>query len=463
MATRQQQKRESRKTSAQEWAKRPSVSGSEATCIKLPEGVEWFKLDREGVIKVDFMPYRCGKNNRRADEGEDFFEFEYEAHRVPTGDGNKMYICPQKMLNKKCAVCDWLVKNGATADPELVGKLRTTTRHLWVVNDKPGDPKNPLKVFDTNHFNKKKGFGEQMGVVIQTLDEGEDPFALSLGYTALLTVQEETAPFGKYKLVTRIDLRARKYEYPDKLLDKAPCLDECIVIPDYAAVLALLEGGEPPAPDRNGDDEDEAPIRKPKAKKREEPEEEGEELDDEVEDDEPEEEEEEAPAKGKSKRGPKGEHTADEYDIDVGCVVTYKGKKCEVMKVSSDGTSLLLEAVEDGREFKGVAPEDVKVVPSKNSAKPKKKVGGDEDDEDELNDGGFSDELEDDEDAPPARKGKAGGKTSEKGGSSKRAAKDEEDDEPKSEDDDFEGWDEDEEPEEEEEEKPKKKPAGKRR
>ena len=43
-------------------------------------------------------------------------------------------------------------------------------------------------------------------------------------------------------------------------------------------------------------------------------------------------------------------------------LVENKWKKCEVMKVSGDGTSLTLED-DEGDTYKAVAPEDVKMIP----------------------------------------------------------------------------------------------------
>lgn len=243
---------EERRTSARDWAKKPSLSGFESMCVKLPEGVEQYKLEI-GIHKVDFMPYKAGKWNRRADEGFAHFELEYEAHRVPTGNGTQLVLCRRATMDKSCAVCDWLKRNGGHADRDLVAKLRATTRHLWVVNDRPGSKKNTLKVLDANHFNKKKGFGEQMAAAINTLDEGAEPFNLKGGYYAVLTIEEETFPGGKYTLASRIDLRPRDYDYPSDILDRAPCLDDCLIDPGYDDVLRLLDTGS--TPDKDDDDD----------------------------------------------------------------------------------------------------------------------------------------------------------------------------------------------------------------
>lgn len=343
MATRRdREQQEKRKNMAKEWAKKPSLSAGEGTCIRLPEGVQFFKLDKLGIVKVDFMPYIAGKLNRRADEGEPYFELEYEAHRVPTGDGTRYYLCTEKMGLGRCAVCDWLKRNGATADPELLKTLRTTTRHLWCVNPDPGNTKATLKVFDSNHYNKKRGFGEQMAAVINTLDEDEDPFALVGGSTAVLTVGEDSFPGGKYNLVERIDLKPRKYEYPEAMLKNAPCLDQCLVVPEYDEVAKLLETGESSKPTKNGHEPERKADDKPASRKP-------------KEDDKP-----------KKRKGP----NAEDMELNVGDVVTHERYgECEITEISDDGYEITIE--DNRRKAHLVEPDDVTLVPVKGKEKPR--------------------------------------------------------------------------------------------
>lgn len=354
MNRREKDRREAKRTSAHEWGKRPSIGGFESTCIRPPEGLELIKLPSEGVVKWDFLPYRVGQYNRRADPGMEHFELEYEAHRVPTGSGNSLYVCTQKMLNKPCAVCDWLRKHGGAADPELVKQLRqTTTRHLWLVNDKPGDPKNKLKIFDSNHRNKQRGFGEQMAVAVNTLDRDVDPFSLKDGYTSVLTCVEETFPGGKYSLASRIDFRPRKYTYPESILDDTEgVLDNCLIIPDYDELSKLLtEGPSVRKERRDRDDRDERNgDRHSKNDSDDDDDSDGE------------------------------ENTAEELGIEVGTQVRYRGKDYEVVWVSRDGSTVNLKD-DDDNERKGINPNALEKV--EDDEGPAKKSGGGDDEEDD--------------------------------------------------------------------------------
>lgn len=410
-------------TSVKDWSKKPTLGGFEATCVKMPDGVELIKLPSEGIVKWDFMMYLAGKHNRRADEGFPFYNLEYEAHRVPTGGENKaLYLCAAVMFGKKCAVCDWLKKHGyKLGSPKAVDEIkRTTTRHLWVVNDKPGDPKNKLKILDQNCYNKKKGFGEQMAALMRTLDENDNPFDPIDGSTFVITCEEDTFPGGKYSVASRIDLRPRKYSYPESIVEKAPCLDDCLVEPNYDEIWSLLEEGPTNTSTststntkttgeagvgkkKKDEDDDDKPT---KSKKRP-PDDEDDETEEPDADDEDEDEDGEEDADDGEDDEEGGSKTAKQLGIKVGSKVKFNKRKYTVLRVSSDGTLITLED-EDELQKKNINPNDVELLDDegdddeedKPKAKPKakppaKKVASkhaaDDDDDDE-------DDTDDDED-----------------------------------------------------------------
>lgn len=382
--TSRREKEKSRRTSARSWAESQERS-FEPTTIRLPEGIEQWKPDKPGKYEVDFLIYRVGKGNPRADEGMEHFEREYEAHGIETPSGFRMYTCRWHAFHKKCAPCDWRKRNG-NADPELLKSLRGKTRHLWLLNDQPGKTKNvKLKIFDSNHYNKGKGFGEQMAEAINSLPEDAEPFALEGGYTATLVVKEDTMGGGKkYLYVARIDLRPRKHDYPESLLEDAPCLDDCIVDPGYDDIMALLDGE---VPDKSGPDEDD----KPKSKNR--PERDDTEEDDEDLDEDDSDDEEPAP---KAKRKSKPDPDEDEDTEDDEPAPKSKGRSGGVKNraVSDDDDDDLDEDDEPAPKAK-----------VKGKAKTKPDPEDEEDEEDEDDEPEEPSDL-DDEDEEPRRKPK---------------------------------------------------------
>jgi len=342
-------RRERQKTNALNWAKQQERSFESQ--IKLPEGVVQYKLDKVGVYRIDVMPYIVGKNNPRAQEGDIHFEREYEAHRIPTPDGNRMFCCRMKCFGKKCAACDFLRMQGGTADQNLVKSLRTTTRHLWVVNDKPGDSANPLKVFDTNHYNRGLGFGEMLAEAITSVADYASFFELDGGYTLQLSVKEQTWPGGKFNAATRIDFLPRKYTYKDKMLDSAPCLDALLVDPGYDHVAKLLN------PDTQGGEEEERDTARTSSQ--------------------PDDDDDTPPPK---KRPPADDDDDDESEnkdptaADLGLEIGDKVKHeeygvCKIIHVSGDGTSLRIKDKE-GDVHKAIAPSEVKKLKDEPAKKP---------------------------------------------------------------------------------------------
>lgn len=438
MDRRQKEQQEERRQTASDWAKSQD-RGYEATAVKLPEGKKWIKLD-PGIHYLDIIPYRAGVGHPKADEGYIVIDRPYEVHRVPGNDGrSRPYCCHAVCFNEACESCRWIARNGGTADKKLLGELRAKPRHLFNVvhlNAKDKQMQGEVHALEVNHYNKGKGFGEQLQELIASDEERFGDFAsLKNGLTLKLTVREETfPPNGKYNMVSRMDLVPRKAKYDKSIMDECVCFEECLIKTPPNEMRDLLEMGgmgdeegdnedneyEAPASrhsgktSRNGDDEDETP-----------------------------------PAKRRGR-----ERTASELGIEEGDTVHYEEEPCEVTRVSPDGTSLTLEGTESGKTYRAVGPEDVvkslgkkedqdddddsndDEAPTKKPAKGKKPPV----DEDEDNDEDDS-EVDDEDESPAPKKG-----------SKKPVAQHEDEDE----DDDDDDTDE------EEHKPPVKKPAAKR-
>lgn len=370
MNRREREKRSEGKASARKWAEEQQ-QGFEPTAIKLPEGTEFYKQE-DGRNTFDVIPYKVKRGkaeggNPRADAGFLHFEREYEVHRIPgTGKFANPYCCRKKCFGKKCAACDWLVKHGGTASEELVQQIRGQLRHLWIVNDKPGKSDNKLKVFDSNHYNRGLGFGQQMVEAVNAqLSEDEDFSDLRDGKTVTFNVD------GKYKKVTRVDFKSRDYKYSKDILAHGIDLDDVLIDPGYEAVAELLtlgeakshkdedekgsDGGSDAGSDGGSDGDDDEPKAKKKTKSKP--------VNDDDDDDD-----------GDSDGGSDGNSDADsDGDSDAG----------------SDGDS---DSGSDGDDDEPSA---------KKPAKKTAKVEDDDDDPDGDSDGGSDD---DDDDEPKAKK-----------------------------------------------------------
>ena len=364
--------RKRRKESAKKWAEKES-QGFTPTAVKLPDGMKLYKLDEEGKHRFDIMPFIAGDNypsgRGGADPGFEVSRMTYEQHRIPQPDGNfGRFVCTYGTWGEECVVCKH--RNTANLSQEEKDVLRPQRRHLFLVNDKPGDVKNPLKVMDAVHFNRKLGFGEQLTTAIETLEE--DCFIADLkdGKTIQIMVADK-----KYGSVSRIDLLNRTYSYPESLIDDAPPLDQCVLRPEKEDVLKALGIGE---------ESEEHPRSSPSGKQS---------------------------KNGSSTTADDDEEDREEDDdgdpvntkVKKGDLVLYGGEECEVVHVSGDGSSLRLEN-EEGEIYRGVDSGEVEPIKGKEDDDEDSEDESEEDEDDEWEDedsDAEEDENEDEEEPEP--------------------------------------------------------------
>lgn len=431
MATKAKERREERRVSARKMVeKRRSESGW--STYSLPEGIKRWRPKKAGTVRMNIIPFTAGDLNPFADKGEKHFERTYQAHRGIGADENA-YLCPRGIKKKPCPICEERARMAKDPDHEAeeVKALRPQDRQAWLVEILSGDGAEPGKVqlYDESLFN----FGKQVEAMIANADEGDgyeyfadpkDGFTLKVGYS------EESFAGRKYLKATTIEFKPRKEALAKELLAQSFCLDDAInsgvrVYDDLHKILHQTAD----------EDEDEKPKKKAKPA-----------ADDDDDDDD--EEETPKPKKGKGK-------TAKELGIGKGAMVEHDDfGECEVMKVSGDGTSLLLED-EDGKEHPGVNPNEVKLLggdDDEDEDDTEEEETDDDTDEEESEDDDDSDEDDEEEDEPAPKKG----------GKKKPPVEDDEEEEADDDDDESEEEDEEEESDdddddEEEEPAPKKK------
>ncbi len=372
MATRKdREKREVRYSDAKQVAEK-NQSGFELTSIKLPKGVELYSL-KEGLHKLDIVPFFVGKNNPNADEGMVHYERVYFVHKN-IGPENKWYTCLAKTFHEPCPICEHIDKMRREGkDKDTIYALSPKKRQLFAVIDisTPSNRENGVQIVEGPYFN---GLGELLDVKIEAIDDDSPKknfFHLEDGMSVYVKVKQESTGESSFMKPVNVEIEPRKKQYDESLLDEVPCLDDCPSYIEYEKLKKIFHQGsqvedeEPPQPSssslsRNGEGKDEDDDNEPKA---------GDDGDLEL------------LAKNTSKA------------LKIGDIVTYKKLECEITKISSDGKTLTLED-EDGEILKKVLANEVKLVPTKeNTPDP---------DEDE--------DSEDDSELEPPPKTKAGKK-----------------------------------------------------
>ncbi len=409
----------------------------DSTLFTLPEGYEWFKPKADTKYTLAILPFLAGKRHPKRKEGETAWSLEVHVHRE-VGPNNKQFICPQRMIDEACPVCEAQaeMKEDSDTDEDAIKALYPKLRRLFIVRDMAEPEKKYL--WETPHY---KGFGEMLDDLINELDEGakEETFydPSEDGFNLKVYFVEDS--FGKGKKQTKFTAckRVSFVERTEALEDAdeadQPCLDDLMIIQDYDDIKAAFEatGGD----DDEDEDEDDKKSSKKSASKgkkdEDEDEDDGDEDDkkskkskkDEDEDEEEDgDEDEDEDDKKSSKKGKKDEEEdEDEEDDD--------DKSSKSKKKSKD---------EDEEEDDDDEDEDDK----KSSKKGKGKKDADEDEEDD--DG---DEDEDEEDDKKSKKGKSKKDEDEEDEdededdkkSSKKSSKKKDEDE----DEDDEDWDDD--------------------
>jgi hypothetical protein len=434
-------------------------SGFTSTSVKLPEGMSFFSPKKEGTYRLRVVPYpikEVGANPFAKDddgnplpEGALYPERTYFSHRG-IGADNNTYVCSKRTFGKPCYICEHRAKlmKKPDADEDLISDLAPKERQLFLVNE-PGnkDKADQLQLWDISfHL-----FGKHLDKKIRHADS-DDNYHLFADpeHGSLLKLGAEEKSFGKTNYLEFSEIEFKQAEALDEdLLAKAKeiCLDECLVEMDYDELKKIYLQEEDPAKGKK----DKGKKGKPKPKD-EDDEDEDEDEEEEEDDDEDDDEDETAKDKG-IKKGASVEHK--------------KLGECEVKKISSDGTKLVLED-EAGEEHKNIPVSAVELAdedddededdddededddkPKKGKGKKEKKPSLDEEDDDDDDEDGEDDDDdddEDDEDEPKKGKGKPA-----KGKKGK----------PKDEDDDEDEDDDDEDDDDDDEDKPKKGKKGK--
>lgn len=419
-------------------------SGFDKTTLNIPEGLMVFQPKQSGAYRLDIMPFIAGEGNPYADAGVPHYERTYFTHRG-IGPNNDSYVCPAKTFNKPCPICEArakLMKDGG--DEEAIKDLGPKQRQLFLIIDHAARDRG-LQLWDVSWWL----FGKPLEAKIRNADEGEYDYFADLNEGKYLKIGAEEKSFAGQKFLefNDIEFKDRKEHYDDDMMEKAPCLDDLLKEMEYDKLKAIYN--QTSEEDDEVEDDDVKPVKKGKATTKKTlppPDDDDDEFeeDDEEEEDTEENEEDEDP-------------TAMDKGIEQGFTVQHKKHGvCTVVKVSKDGTSLLLRDAK-GKTIPAVSPSDVDVTDideDEEEEKPAPKKGAkkppveEEDSEDEDEDSEDEEEdSEDEEDEKPAPK-KGGGKKA-----------------PPPPDDDEDDWEdeEDTEDEEEEEDKPAPKKGAKKK
>lgn len=225
--------------------------------LALPKGVNVFKETPGSRVRLDFLPYTVVdyKHPDRDDElgiavpGSLWYKRPFKLHRG-IGVNRESIVCPTS-IGKRCPICEYrqkLIKEGANWQDDNVKALRPLSRNLYIVIplDSPDYDKKPY-VWDISQYL----FQDKLNAELEENEEyGLFP-DLKEGYTLRVRFSEEAIGKNTFADTSRIDFEERDHEYDESILEKAPNLDEVLVILPYDQIEAKffeMEDAGVPAP-----------------------------------------------------------------------------------------------------------------------------------------------------------------------------------------------------------------------
>ena len=347
-------------------------SGFSSKCYNVPDGVRVFMADKEGVRKLDIIPYEVPDNsrgaaNKWAEPGDLHFERTFFVHRDVGIDGD-MYPCLKKTFKKPCPICDFrgnLMKD-PDADEDLVKALAPKERQLWNVIER-GEDDETVKLWDFSYHL----FGKQLDARIKNSDEddGYEFFAdPDDGQMLKVGFEEKQIGTNTFYSAETIDFKPRREELTDEELDAALVLDDILIEYEYEQLREIFlqtkdddsSVREPEKSESESDQDDQPPKREKKpARNAEEPSEEKKSSDTTTSDASPSKRRRRAPKEDAKEEAPK--KTYKDFGLETQMPVDHpKHGECVIIAFSDDGTEVHILDPDDQKQT--VGPETLTIA-----------------------------------------------------------------------------------------------------
>jgi len=230
--------------------------------ITAPEGVSFVKVESDGRMKFNILPYTVTSDHHPdgVEAGEFWYKRPFLLHRN-VGVENNSVVCPRS-IGKKCPICEYQAKlySEGETDKDTLKKLRPQDRVIYAVEIISGQKEKGLHLLEISKYAFQSKLDGELN------DPEGDEF---LGFADaeggyLLSVRFKEESFNKisYAVAERIDFIARDEEPSKKVLKSVPQLDDCLNILSYNEIKKLFfEVGN----DNDDDDEEKPKSRKAKA------------------------------------------------------------------------------------------------------------------------------------------------------------------------------------------------------
>jgi hypothetical protein len=203
-------------------------------CVQLPDGFEFLKFTKEGVVRLDILPYRS--KSATAVDGLSSMQ-PYHVHKQ-VGSSGLPAICPRMQKDERCPICEYS-RSLNWSDPDeqrSINANRPQLRYLFNVLVEGSDK---IQILDQSDYS----FTSKLFEIIDNADESDSHYEffsdLEIGSTLKLNIKEQTISNGaKYFGVSHIEIKERTRKFDESWLDKTVNLEDCLVILPYNELKA---------------------------------------------------------------------------------------------------------------------------------------------------------------------------------------------------------------------------------
>ena len=222
--------------------------GSFKTIFKDSVPAEKFWKCGKGQHLIDIIPYKAGKFDPVAEEGEDTYVLDLWVHQG-VGVLDAQYVCPLRNYGKPCPICEEIkrLKSEDDYDEDLVKSLQPKRRVIYNIfcQDNPEEEAKGVQIWEVAHWFAERQFislariPAKHGKVEQRMIYFPDPdVGVSIAFSRD-GVGATSTSYSGYQFVDREDK-----EYIKELMKDAFVLDEIIHIPTYEEIERDFKGLE---------------------------------------------------------------------------------------------------------------------------------------------------------------------------------------------------------------------------
>ena len=244
-------------------------SGFQSSALATDGDVTFFKVTKEEVRRMDFIPYLVkGDANPEWPKGSLAYERTYYVHRN-VGAGKETFVCAAKTAGKRCFICEHrseLAKD-PDQDEKLIKSFLPKERQLFNVIDVESR-ESGVQLWDYSYHL----FGKKLDTEVKNSDDDEEyEFFSDLedGLTLRVSFEEDSFGGGRpFYTTATIGFKKRDKNYTEEILEETLDLDDIIIIPKYETVKAaflMLDEDE----DEDGPKKAEPQREKPKSQEKE--------------------------------------------------------------------------------------------------------------------------------------------------------------------------------------------------